>query len=111
MTALDLIEKRIEAAIRELVDIDMTLAQATGNVTIGLTKLRDLSDSLKANAAKAVHSPTVTDRARKMWVQVVQKGQKIADVAKAHGVSVSTVRRSLDTVTDNQLKIRRVLDS
>ncbi len=98
--ALELVESQIERVIKDLLDLDYPIAQSSGNVSIGLTKLRDLSDTLKANAAKAVFAPKVTDLEIKVHDLVVSKGEKIANVAGMYGISKTTVRRYLDKVTE-----------
>lgn len=57
MTPTDIINTRIERAIAELVDLDYTIAKVSGRVSFGMTKARDLSETLKANAQRAIHSP------------------------------------------------------
>ena len=99
-TTLEIVEAQIERVIRDLVDLDMRIAQSSGNVSVGMTKLRDISDTLKANAARAVHCPKVTDRERTIHDLVVRSGESIKSVAAKFGCSPSTVRRYLDKVTD-----------
>lgn len=57
MTPTDIINTRIDRAIRELIDIDVTIAKASGNVSVGFAEAREMSVNLKANAQIAIHSP------------------------------------------------------
>ena len=61
MTPTDIINTRIERAIRELVDLDVTIAKASGQVSIGMAAAREMSITLKANAQRAIHSPITED--------------------------------------------------
>ena len=104
---LDIIETRIDRAIMEILDIDMTLAKSTGNVSVGFKAIKDMQQTLKANAAKAVFSPKVSNEARTMHELVVRKGYKIREVAAKYGCSPSTVRRNMDKVTENDMLVAR----
>ena len=57
MTPTDIINNRIDSVIRELVDLDVTISTASGRVSLGMVNLREMSDTLKANAQRAIHSP------------------------------------------------------
>lgn len=63
MTPTDIVNTRIDRAIRELVDIDLTIAEASGRVSIGADVLEEISITLKANAQRAIHSPIKEARA------------------------------------------------
>ncbi len=52
-----ILEARIERAIKELIHLDVTIAQASGRVSIGMTDLRSMSNTLKDNAYRAIHEP------------------------------------------------------
>lgn len=107
MSTVDILETRIDRAIKELLDIDMNLARSTGNVSVGFSQLKEMSQTLKANAHKAVHAPAVTNRERTMHEMICGKGYKIREVAAKYGCSPSTVRRALDKVTENDCLVAR----
>ena len=106
-TELNIIENNINRLMCDLVEIDMRIAKASGNVSVGFAAIRNMSDTLKANAAKAIFSPTVTDRDRAIHKAVCSSGRTIKSVAKDYGCSPSTVRRSMDKVTENDCKLAR----
>ena len=53
---LTILNGRIDRAINELIDIDVTLAQATGEIAIGFSKLYNMKRELGNNARKAVEA-------------------------------------------------------
>lgn len=104
-TELDIIENNIDRLMKDIVEIDMRIAKASGNVSVGFRAIKEMSQTLKANAAKAVHSPKVSNEARTMHDMVVSKGWSIKNTAKHFGCSVSTVRRNMDKVTENNCRL------
>lgn len=69
---LEIVEGRINGAIRELADINQLLAQQTGRVSVTATDLLRISDEMKANAQRAIHSPHPHkyDFNNDQWVEV-----------------------------------------
>ena len=106
-TELDIIENNIDRLMKDIVEIDMRIAKASGNVSVGFRAIKEMSQTLKANAAKAVHSPKVPQRDRAIHKAVCSSGRTIKSVAKDYGVSPSTVRRSMDKVTETDCKLAR----
>jgi DNA repair ATPase RecN len=88
---------RIDAAIRELITIDMEIVKATGK-SVGFTELRDLKQGLKANAAR-IHGLSIEERA---YNDVMNRSMKINEVARKYARSPSTIRRWLDKVQEAQ---------
>jgi len=86
---------RIDAAIRELITIDLEIVKATGK-SVGFTELRDLKHGLKANAAR-IHGLSIEERA---YHDVMSRSMKISDVALKYARSPSTIRRWLDKVQE-----------
>ena len=55
MTPEDILNTRIDRAIREIVDLDHTIAKASGRVSFGMTEAKTLSALLKANARLGIY--------------------------------------------------------
>lgn len=107
MNELSLLHGQIDRLISDLVDLDMKLAKATGNVSVGFSAIKDIKMNLANNARKAVFSPKVTTRDRMIHNSVVTCGHSIKATAKEYGVSQSTVRRAMDRVTEMDCKLSR----
>lgn len=71
MNVTDIVNTRIERAVRELYEIDKLIAESTGRVSITDSELRNLEDNLKANAQRAIHCPIPHkyDFANDEWVK------------------------------------------
>lgn len=106
-TELDIIENNIDRLMKDIVEIDMRIAKASGNVSVGFRAIKEMSQTLKANAAKAIFSPKVTQRERAISKAAMSSGRTIKSVAKDYGVSPSTVRRAMDKVTDTDCMLAR----
>lgn len=102
MSAINIIENNIDRVIKDLAELDVRIATGSGNVSVGMTQLREMSDTLKANAAKAVYAPKVTSRDLKVYDAVMNQGHSISYTGNKFCCSPSTVRRILDRVQDNQ---------
>ena len=106
-TELDILENSIDRLMKDIVEIDMRIARHSGNVSVGFTAIKEMSQNLKANAAKAIFSPKVTSRDVAIHKAVCSSGRTIKSVAKDYGCSPSTVRRSMDKVTENDMMVAR----
>lgn len=100
MTELNLLLGQIDKVFGDLVDLDVRIAQRTGNVSIGMSTLRDLKDELSNNARKALLAPKVSDLDLAIHKAVVEENCSIQDVADRFGVGRSKVRAAMDRVTD-----------
>lgn len=107
MNELSLLHGQIDRLISDLVDLDMKLAKATGNVSVGFAAIKEMKMNLANNARKAVFSPKVTTRDRMIHNSVVSCGKSIKATAKEYGVSTTTVRRALDRVTEMDCTLAR----
>jgi hypothetical protein len=61
MNPVDILENQIDTLIKDLALINNRLAKATGNESITTSELRELGETLKANAHKAVHTTRQED--------------------------------------------------